>query len=659
MRRLFPLILFSIIHFYSNAQSMIDSTELKDKTFELGEIIISKVIDKETIPLSEMKKYNSNDVSTSLRTLPSVMYYNSGSRNENMVFIRGFDIRSVPVFVDGIPVYVPYDGYVDLARFTTFDISRIDVSKGYSSIMYGANTLGGAINLVGIKPVDKLEVKVEAGVMRGNGYISRVGIGSNLGKIYISANFSIIDRMYVPLSVQFDTIALEKNHKLDNSFSKDLKGSFKLGYTPNESDEYSISYSISHGNKGNPIYLGNDPNTKVRFWQWPNWDKQSIYYISKTSINEVLKLKIRLFYDEFRNKISSYDDNTYTTQTKKSSFNSFYYDYTLGGNIELGYDISEKNTAKISVHFKNDNHRENNEGEPVRHTSDNTVSIGVEDIYNLSKKITIIPGVSYNFRNSIKAEDYDSKNKTIKLLPKNSNDAINAQIATYFKISRSISTNFNIAYKNRFATMKDRYSYRAGSAIPNPDLIRESALNIELGSDFSIGENLIMRPELFYNRIFNTIQIVNNVQDDLYQMQNTGNSEYKGADLTITYKPFKKLTFYGVYSYINCLNITNPELLFTDIPENKVYGSLEIIPIKNFHISISGEYNSKRYSTSNGSRISAPFFIANAELKYTFAKYFDLSFGIKNITDNNYTLQEGYPEPGRNFYASLLYNFSK
>lgn len=659
MKRLLPFILFTIILLNTNAQSKIDSSDLKNMTFELGEIIVSKVMDKETIPLSEMKKYNSNDVSTSLRTLPSVMYYNSGSRNESMVFIRGFDIRSVPVFVDGIPVYVPYDGYVDLSRFTTFDISRIDVSKGYSSIMYGANTLGGAINLVGTKPAEKLEVKVEAGVMSGNGYISRVGIGSNLGKIYMSANFSIIDKMYVPLSEHFDTIALEKNHKLDNSFSKDLKGSFKIGFTPNESDEYSINYSISHGNKGNPIYLGNDPDTKVRYWQWPNWDKQSIYYISKTALNKVLNLKIRIFYDEFKNKISSYDDNTYTSQTKKSSFNSYYSDYTLGGNIELGYNISENNSLKMSVHFKNDNHRENNEGEPVRHTADNTVSIGIENIYIPSNKITIIPGVSYNIRNSIKAEDYDSKNKTISLLPKNSNDAVNAQIATYYSFSRTIKTNLNIAYKNRFATMKDRYSYRAGSAIPNPDLISESALNIELGSDFSIGENIKIRPELFYNRIFNTIQIVNNVQDDLYQMQNTGTSEYKGADLTITYKPLRILTIYGVYSYIKCLNISNPEILFTDIPENKLFTSIEIIPIKNFFISISGEYNSKRYSTSNGSRVSTPFFIANAEIKYKFAKYFDLTFGIKNITDNNYTLQEGYPEPGRNFYASLHYNFNK
>ena len=41
-----------------------------------------------------------------------------------------------------------YDGEMDLGRFTTFDLSRIDISKGASSVLYGANTMGGAVNLI-------------------------------------------------------------------------------------------------------------------------------------------------------------------------------------------------------------------------------------------------------------------------------------------------------------------------------------------------------------------------------------------------------------------------------------------------------------------------------------------------------------------------------
>ena len=31
-------------------------------------------------------------------------------RNEKTLTVRGFDSRQVPLFIDGIPVYVPYDG---------------------------------------------------------------------------------------------------------------------------------------------------------------------------------------------------------------------------------------------------------------------------------------------------------------------------------------------------------------------------------------------------------------------------------------------------------------------------------------------------------------------------------------------------------------------
>lgn len=43
----------------------------------------------------------------------------------------------VPVFIDGVPVYVPYDGYVDMGRFTTVDLAQVSVSKGFASILYG------------------------------------------------------------------------------------------------------------------------------------------------------------------------------------------------------------------------------------------------------------------------------------------------------------------------------------------------------------------------------------------------------------------------------------------------------------------------------------------------------------------------------------------
>lgn len=36
------------------------------------------------------------------------------------------------------------------------------VSKGYTSVLYGPNTLGGAVNIITKKPTDKLELDFRA-----------------------------------------------------------------------------------------------------------------------------------------------------------------------------------------------------------------------------------------------------------------------------------------------------------------------------------------------------------------------------------------------------------------------------------------------------------------------------------------------------------------
>ena len=169
MNKIFTLAFLILTGLECFAQTQADTSAILQKIYTLGEVNISATVDKTTVDASDMQKYNAKDVSTALRTLPSLIISENGARNESTVYLRGFDIRSVPVYMDGIPVYVPYDGYVDLARFTTYDLARIDVAKGFSSMTYGANTIGGAINLIGMKPTQKLELRAKAGCHERSG----------------------------------------------------------------------------------------------------------------------------------------------------------------------------------------------------------------------------------------------------------------------------------------------------------------------------------------------------------------------------------------------------------------------------------------------------------------------------------------------------------
>jgi len=123
--------------------------------FRLGEITVKGFQGKSLIEAKVMEQFSKTDLVGALSMIPSVNIGNFGSKNEGTVYIRGFDIRQIAVCIDGIPVSLPYDGYVDLSRFATFDLSHVEIETGASSALYGTNTLGGAINMVGIKPVEK------------------------------------------------------------------------------------------------------------------------------------------------------------------------------------------------------------------------------------------------------------------------------------------------------------------------------------------------------------------------------------------------------------------------------------------------------------------------------------------------------------------------
>lgn len=649
---LFPLIGFS---------QQTDSIK-KSNVFLLGEVIVTHHQNKDTlnrVTSKTMESQNKTEVSRALNMLPGISLTASGPRNESMVSVRGFDLRQVPVYMDGIPVYVPYDGYVDLGRFTTFDLATVDVSKGFSSVLYGPNSLGGAINLVSRKPSKKLEYDGSLGMINENGYKGNLNIGSNLGKFYFQGGFSYLDRNSTRMSSSFIPTVNENGGQRDNSYRTDQKISFKIGWTPTEKSEYAIGYINQQGEKGNPVYAGHDPLNSLllrpRFWQWPNWDKESLYFISNTNFDDKNSFKSRLYFDRFKNTLDSYDDATYSAQTKAYAFESIYNDYTYGGNLEYNTKFIPKNDLKIAFHFKEDVHRENNLGEPVRHFVDNTVLVGIEDIYKATSKLTVIPGVSYNIRKNIEAEDYNSTTKVISDYPDaGASDAFNAQVGLFYQLNEAQKLGATVSQKTRFATIKDRYSYRMGTAIPNPDLKPEKAVNYELNYTANLFSKITFQTALFYSSLSDAILSVSNVEPGKAQMQNFGEAEYKGIEAQLNYAVLENLSLNFNYTYIERKNITNPNIHFTDVPNTKVMGTLEYSPIKILRFIANSEFNSSRFSTSYGARVP-DYTLLNFYASGKIAKNFSIDAGINNIFDKNYSLVEGYPEEGRNFFVTLRF----
>ncbi|MBL7696544.1 MAG: TonB-dependent receptor [Chitinophagaceae bacterium] len=638
----------------------------KPGIFELGEVVIVSSKNNEinaVVDSRDLEQFATTNVSKALDLLPGVNLSAVGPRNEAMVYVRGFDLRQVPLQIDGIPVYIPYDGYVDLARFTTFDLAQVQVFKGYTSVVYGPNALGGAINLISRKPVKKFELSGASGWLSG-GYRTNVNVGSNLGNFYIQAGASKLKRDYFPLSKKFTPSKNEDGGDRDNSWNSDGKYNIKIALTPNNKSEYALSYIYQHGKKGTPVYSGSDTlNSQFknpRFWQWPYWDKQSLYFISKTAIDSSQYFKTRLYYDKFKNLLNSYDDATFSTITRPFAFKSYYDDYTLGGIVEYGKILSARDNLTATAQYKYDVHREHNEGEPERTMSDKTFTAGIENEFKLSPNVLLLTGIAFHNRSSGKAQDYNSNTKEVTNHASNGNSAYNLQGGLEYRLNNVNLLNLSVARKTRFATTKDRYSYRLGTAIPNPDLKAEYALNYELGYKGTLSSKITLQAALFYSKINQTIQMVSNVKFDSTrnawqsQLQNVGKSEYLGGEAGIRYQVTPAIESGLNYTYIRRKNLANPDLKFIDVPRHKLFAFVQYEIKEGISFQVNANYNSKRYSTTYGA-VAGSFVVMNASARIHVWRWFSVEGGIYNIADKNYALVEGYAEAGRNYFANIIY----
>ncbi len=634
------------------------------RSFDLGEVLVVGSRGEEesairSVDAQRMKGQGCTDIAKAAALLPEVAIARDGTRNEATIRLRGFDMRQVPLFIDGIPVYLPYDGMVDPGRFGTFDLAELSICRGFSPVIYGPNTLGGAINAVSMKPLDGPHADARSGFFNGDGYFEgvRASIAGTPGYIQASANYR--KRGFFRVSEDFTPADAEDGGRRENSDTRDLNLRIKGALTPSDNDEYAVGFMRIDSQKGVPPYCGTNSRIQPRYWRYSEWTKNSIYFIGHKELGLDAYLKPRLYYDTYANTLDSFDDATYSTQTKPYAFRSIYDDYTFGGSIEAGGELGASHAPRATAHYKQDVHRENNEGQPQSRFSDATWTLAIEDSISLAREWTLVAGIGWDRRESLEAEDLSGSGPAT--YPANVNDTINPQCGLFYNISNGV-VRATIAGKSRFPTLKDRYSYRRGTAIPNPDLHPEKAIHYEVGYAGRPVGGLDFNLALFYSRLRDAIQEESNVQYDsatdtwMSQYRNIGKAEHRGLEAGLAYRLIPEIKAGIDYALLDVRNISRPDIKPTDAPEHRILSYVEIRLLQRLILIPNVEYNSSRYSSSDGMKVDG-FLLCNLNMQLDLPRSFSVSAGIQNIFDENYELSEGYPEEGRNYYADISYRF--
>ncbi|PWC32015.1 TonB-dependent receptor [Azospirillum sp. TSO22-1] len=651
--------------------------------FHLGQINVSaqgsdsSTVGGSVLPQEEMWRFNRNSLDDALNLVPGVVSSNTGgSRNERTINVRGFDRFQVPLSIDGIRVYLPADNRLDFNRFLTPDVSEVQVAKGYVSVLDGPGGLGGAINLVTRKPGKAFEAEGRGGLSFDsngalNGYTTFGAVGTRQEKFYLQATGAKTEQTHFRLSNDFTPTVIENGGNRDHSRHEDWRVNVKAGFTPNDTDEYSINFTKQSGSKEAPFHV-TDPLSAQRYWQWPYWDIQSVYWLSNTKLGEASYAKVKVYYNTFENGLYSYDDPNFQRQTLAKAFRSYYDDKAYGGALELGTDLIPMNTLKTAFHYRRDDHAEWQDTyaprrftEPKQSTVEDTYSLAVENTFHATSVVDLVVGASYDWRVLHKAQDWDSTG-TGRLIgyPLEDNQAFNWQAAANYRFSDTGKVYASLSSRTRFPTIFDRFSSRFGGATSNPGLRPEHAINAEIGVSEQVFGNTRLDAALFHSRVTDFIESVPIVfaGQRLTQSQNVGSGEFHGVEVGAVSRLTGALEVGGNYTLIqrNINNPGNPAFQATDVPIHKLFAYASWEALEGLTITPNVETASNRWTvTTNGATYykTGAYVQGNLTVNYKVTKNAELAAGVRNLFDQNYALVDGFPEPGRTFFLNARVTF--
>jgi len=698
--------------------------EDESDVFELGTVTFSINVQGERLNVSEqmeasvtrteIERFEKKDIATALGRMPGVRYVapsgrgRQSGRYESGVVVRGFSAfgrrnNEIPVFIDGIPAYVPYENGIDMGRFTTNGVSTISVSKGYSSVLFGPNTMGGVINIVSSRPTKPLSGNFVLGA--GDGETTEAGgvFGTLQDKWYAQGGYSYFDREFIRGADVFTGLdngspRQEKSTDRKNYATRDRKMEFKLGYTPNATDEYVVSYMNQSGRKGpRKDAAGYIEDSS---WEWPNWDLQTVSFVSTTKLGNFY-ISPRVFYSKY--------DNGLLQPSSTVPLLSLYDDYTWGGSMEAGWNIAESNTLKGKFDYRYNQHNAFNFGtgrpddftgelsEAPRKYDEQIFFLAVEDTHRFNKNWEVQAGMLYSERQTlfeVDAEyiaDLNEQFPGANIDPKPADiNSLDFQAALFYHQNKNHSFHYSIAKKIRYPSMQNQYSTGTGGSadttgncpwseclrlrLPNTDLKPEKAVHHEIGWNGNFFDRLNIDLAWYYSVQNDALDMMSNNTGYDYHYEGfavdkminiAGDTRRQGFDLGITYNLTDRILIGKSFGYLHIGN-DDPDWRSTHPAyQGSLYASIGLNAWATLVPALDYQGRSRDQSVGNARwNFHQGYALFDLKLAITPPMRRNITFniGAENLFNKDYrgwgTFNgfEMYPSAGRYVYANVRYS---
>jgi iron complex outermembrane receptor protein len=243
--------------------------------------------------------------------------------------------------------------------------------------------------------------------------------------------------------------------------------------------------------------------------------------------------------------------------------------------------------------------------------------------------------------------------------------AWNYQGGVVYRMSNTGDVHATVSSRTRFPTVFERYSTRFGMATPNPDLDPERSTNYEIGATETLFKQARISGAVFYSDLKDAIQSVYLVNNGRITSQNQNiDGEHYGFEVSVDWDIAPGLRLGGNYTYLQReYGYLTPGTQPEGTPDHEAFLYLAWEATRNLTITPSLTLASDRYAViTSGTNPTdyiktGAYALANLQAEYKFTENASAAIGVTNIFDEDYALAEGFPEPGRQFFANARMKF--
>ncbi|WP_412502166.1 TonB-dependent receptor plug domain-containing protein [Shewanella algae] len=296
-----------------------------------------------SISEDEIKALGAQSLDEVLKNVPGV-YVRYGGEGTPRVDIRGFKTRHVTLLVNGVPANSADDGQFDPSVIPTSQISRVEVSVGPTSVLYGPGGAGGVINIITKRGDSAPAVSGNLELSKDDtfkGDISAAGSGDNWQGL-ISAGYQHTDGF--PMSSDYQVTEYQDKYQRNNA-DKELTNLYAQGsYWLSDNTQLIANMALRSDEWGKPPRDGSGSG-RVKFERVDDYDSQTFQLGLAHKFNDTFTFRGFGYHNQSDTYETVYGDNSYAELTQSQDGRS----KVQGANLQLITDFDTAGILTTSV----------------------------------------------------------------------------------------------------------------------------------------------------------------------------------------------------------------------------------------------------------------------------------------------------------------------